>query len=729
TANTAVANNTYALAVSKNGLPFTALAPATALVNNQENATNPLTGQKIALLGLADDLPAVVLDGAKNVYFLYSIALAPLVVSLVSSNNLNDSNGNLTASILQLAGARYNGNYLFAAVQNQAGDTFGAAGSGIALLRSQSSTSGEKEKRITHTLNVLNNGNAFSFTGDLAALKIGATATITSNSVDLWWDNYLNCLYIAVNVQAADASNGARAVIVGNISNNQLTFSPIAPDAALSGANQIVGVNNSATTNVSIQKVRTMHTSTQLDYLVVVGGNGTSSSTGNQVYALPLVRTADSTNGTLAQYSSTPTTNSTNGFYRSRAYTTAATAPSDLLTNSATAAVVGAGNLPLAASSQPSDIWAIDDTVFVSISDAYSGSSTPGIFSSQALFDSAGRVQAWTPWQRVGGSNNQMWGMGYIPTSGDFWFIPGTDAANLTSLMRTVWGKGTADGLLGGTTSDADVGLVTNLNYPLQSLTDFSVNTAGFNQMALQIATGLNTMSLIETGRVSGGYFQPNLGNFSTGAVQSTNGSLPTLSSNTKLATVSGGALNQLGPITTSVVASAGTDHWLLVGGAHGLAVLCDSSGTGWSGTISQLSDLPANLSFKKVGDYQYVTRLISDQNYLYVLTNEKLDRIPLNSTNFANDTLNPVTLAQPSASSTGAPNSYFDVAISGPLALLASAQGLWRTGNGNDISTAANQTAVQWTQIDLPSPIGPVYQLDALSGTTDPNGWSTLGN
>ncbi|HLB93947.1 MAG TPA: hypothetical protein VJJ81_01740 [Candidatus Babeliales bacterium] len=732
-ASSASVNNEYALAASNNGADFTPLAPAQVTLNNQANATNPINGAKVNLIGLANNLPAVVLDGQKKIYFTYRLTYAPKDVSVLSSTDLNDSTGAVTDGVVKLAGGNLTGtNYLFAAVKsNTGGSTFGATGSGIATLKQTNTTNGQQ---VSTALTILNNNLATALTGSTAQVYINNAATIASNLVDLYWNSNLNCLYIAISASTAAAANsGARAVIVGKVVANQLQFTAIAPDAVFTDNTGIVGTNLGASVSsldISIQKLTGMSTSTCLNYLVVAGGNGSATTTGNLIYALPIVNSSDSNNGTLAKYDSDPTVTTTGGFFQTRAYTVPATAAGDILTNSSTAAIVGGGALPMSASSQITDLFTIDDTVFASIGDSYSITSTPGLFCSQALFDNLGRIQKWTPWQRAGGTDAPMLGAGPIPNSGDFWYIP-----NNTTVQKTTWGAGTEDGLLGGTTSDASVGLINNIDWQVQGLNNYTPNSAvldnGLANFSMIIATGYQVVSLIATGQVTSGFYKPNFGDFATGAQTNYGGTVPALSSNCRLVTIANGDLAKLGPITTSVIATktaTPNQHWIIVGGSNGIAVLCDGSGVGWTGDLTQLSDLPAGLTFKQVGNYQFVQKLISDGTYLYILTNGKLDKILLSSTNFATNNLNPSTLIETGINSDNS-ISFSDLVISSKLALLATSKGLLRTGNGADIRTATSTSDVNWTTVTIPQAIGPVYQISPLSPTANLQDFANGGN
>jgi len=758
-ANSASANNTYSLTFSSDATSHKALAitpinlnttdrTATVLFDKKTftyqkgSTTNPLTGKKISFLAVADKSPAVVIDGEKQVYLVHDInKLAYDLAPTSPSAALLDSAGSNIDAIIGLAGAKMSGTkHVFAAVTNNAGETFGASNSGICLIKSSVTVDDTRESiasKTTYSFNAVNSNKAFELLGSNSAIQITNAATINSNNIDMFWDEDLQCLYIAIDVASnSTSSSGARALLIGKInktgSEDTLSFSEISPAAVFSGNNQIVGTatNN---TSVAIKKVRTMKTTTNLDYLIVNGGNGARNTVGAKVYALPLVNNPSdtSTRGTLAKYDSTLSEKITNGFFNDRYFSTVASASGDLLTNSDTAAIVGSGDLPLSASNSITDMFTVDDTVFVSISDDFDGTNEPGIFCSKALFDSDSKIQSWTPWQRVGGTSEQIFGAGSIDNYGRFYYIPGTSSSNLTTVKVTESGLGANNGLLGGTTSDSTVGLVENFNHYSQNIFDFSKNTSGFSDFSLLVSTGYQNLKLIESGKVISSYYKNNTGDFSTSSASSSDGSFPTVTSSTKLASISGGALGNIGHITEATIATqtTGSNHWLIVGGTDGLAVLCDSSGDGWSSDISSLNDLPSGLSFKKVGDYSFIKKLVSDGTYLYVLTDKKLDRISLSNTIFANNSLSATTLALPGLNGFNSEVTFNDVIVSGKLALLATSQGLLRTGNSKNISTANNQEDVSWTETALPSSVGPVYKLFTLSRTTDLNNWVDLGN
>src|SRR5262249_13689079 len=134
------------------------------------------------------------------------------------------------------------------------------------------------------------NGQAAPFDRDQEVLKIGNALTSLGQIIDIHYDQYLNRFYIAVQLQTGGSpTDGGKAIVVGTMNNNRLTLNNIAPDSAFdANQNKIIGTMG-ANEQVSIHKVRSMRASTNVPYLVVVGGNGSPAVTKRTVYALPLV--------------------------------------------------------------------------------------------------------------------------------------------------------------------------------------------------------------------------------------------------------------------------------------------------------------------------------------------------------------------------------------------------------------------------------------------------------
>jgi hypothetical protein len=121
-------------------------------------------------------------------------------------------------------------------------------------------------------------------------------AQIIQNYAVMHWDSILQRLYIGLSVIANNGTtDGARSVTaVKFIEDGAITLETIAPDSAFAPGNidSIIGVIG-ANQQLSVTALTTMYTSTALNYLIMVGGNGNQSAHNNSVFALPLVNSGD----------------------------------------------------------------------------------------------------------------------------------------------------------------------------------------------------------------------------------------------------------------------------------------------------------------------------------------------------------------------------------------------------------------------------------------------------
>ncbi|MBN1549278.1 hypothetical protein JW872_01310 [Candidatus Babeliales bacterium] len=784
-AGTAVTGNTYAIAQApsktNDGDPgfFSPITPATGTVNGVNGQVNPLYAQKIPYLGLSTYRPyrpfAVTASAPRQVHFMSAISTNASEAELLSTPIVSDAGGNETDGIVALCAGHYGttnneNQYCFVAVKPNGG-SFGEADGGIAAI-----------KLSTTYLDVLNANTGIS--QDNIARELDTTATvlrisedlssIQANTVDMHFNTDLQRLYVALQVTGSTKSTaGVRAVTVGRMNNDILTFDPIGLDAVFANEDKIVGgIGSSA--QVSIHKVRTLKTSTHLHYLIIVGGNGAPSATGNTVYALPLVNkkpagigTTDTAlaealtnpeHGTLALNSSDITEKyAMNGVFVDRGFTTTVQNASDMLTTTSTAAQVGGGALPLAASQTVSDIVARRDIVMVTIGDAYDATTQSGAFSSHALFDSQGRIKGWTPWERITGTDEKIFGIESVNGVGTYWMLTGTNSELVYTASVTQWSGNDSDGLLGGTASDATVGLSQQLGIEcpvatggIHNVFDFARTTSGFgdlvgtpnNQLSMIAVVGFDKVVLAETGRNSAAnVFRANTGDFYTAKQSFTDGTLTgfVVDDDTHMLSISGGILDSIGPLTSAEVSRTPlsgitSSGYLFVGGAGGVAVLSKADNSGWDtsaaggGLHARFSGLTSGMSFKQLGSYSFVQKLISDGTYLYVLMHNKLDRITLSTIASGSPTI--VTLADASGIHNPDYVVFTDFGVSNKLGLLATSVGLFRVGNGLDItdSSVADSDDLNWTRVNIPEGLGAVSRLLFFSPSGHETGFALGG-
>jgi hypothetical protein len=745
-AGQAVANNSYAVAQALRGYKrFVPLAPVGSALN----------GKKINFLNMYGSLPVVVEDAVQKIYLYTRIDSSKggnPEVTIINTSDINDAGGaQVTSGIMGLANgvvSHDSAHYIFAPVKGNGAGDFGNINSGIALAKEQATL-----ELLDATTGLVGN-KAAKFDGTIDALKINEDVIISGNIVDMYFDNNLERLYVATQV-ASGGAGGARSVAVGRVVDGVLTFAPIAPDGAITGNNQIIATGDGSETVVA-RKVRTMRTTTGLDYLLVCGGN---SSDLYFIRALPLVNEipqggagwqTSATHGTLADYNQDPkksvyhnnvaNVNIVNGKYCD----TPATTPAGLLTDDLQSVVVGLNSIPI--SGGVSEIFTSEDSVFVAISSNYSVDSVPGLFESHAIFDDKGRVASWTRWKRVGGNNAAMFGAGFdslgLSSQGalgpNFWYATDGGGAMVNKVYRSIWGQGSGDGLLGGTSGNSGNGLVALVessfeqkNGGVQCVEEFvqiigDATDLGLNNVSLLCVGGSGKLALAQTGQkdISDDIFKPTKGDFATDSVFSTDGSFPTATSNTRFLTIAGGAISEIGIVTCAAIAKPQTGgYYLVVGGTSGVAVLCNNTtGEGWTMPLAGLYSVPAGMSFKKISSTSFVKKLVAVDDKLYMLTPDELKEIVLVPEKIVSNNVDCISLANRQTVGLVENGHFADVLISAKndqdvsLALLATTQGLYRLSNGNSLYTATEASNLSWTRIDLPEGVGPVFALSPLA-------------
>jgi len=130
------------------------------------------------------------------------------------------------------------------------------------------------------------------------------------------------------------------------------------------------------------------------------------------------------------------------------------------------------------------------------------------------------------------------------------------------------------------------------------------------------------------------------------------------------------------------------------------------------------LVGLTDGMSFKTIGNYSFVRKIINDGNFLYVLTDTQLDRIDLTEGNVGLDQIDPITVASRAGLLSLNQSALTDCIISGPFALLGTSIGLFRVGDNKKITDAINESSVEWTPVPLPEGVCTVTQLIPISKT-----------
>lgn len=728
-----VTNNDYAISRLIRGTSaFIPLTPETITFNTVPDTPNPLFGQQIIAIGILEtedglgvkDMPVAVTADNDTTVYLFEDINVPTKISVVSSHDVHDAQGNVSNGIIDITTDITA--HVFAAAKPNSGE-FGDLNSGIALLIRglidipQNTETDPKKMRIFSEVNV-NTGSivqpkALLLDATSEAIAINSPLqSIAQNKVALHWDASLERLYIGLQTTSNSSSNdGTRAIAVCKfIENGGIALETIVPDAVFETGNttHIIGARE-ANQQVSIHALSTMYTSTALNYLIVVGNVGDPATTQQSVFALPLVNTGDA-RGMIADKNAQPTNvfkNSNVARLTARTISTPATDSDSMTQATDSAAQVGAGELlagPIV------NIIVRDDTVF-----AYVGTDTPGIYSSQAIFDATGKITSWTEWQRAAGTTENIFGAALNPYDGNFILATGEDADSVSTIQRTIWSNGSENGLQPLTTILNTT--FTPNNGGIQGMQTFLPNSAGLHDMAVLAAGGIGTVLLAQTGRLNeNNIIIPTIGSDFNNLAEFTDGII-TSDVDAKTVVISGGELNNVGPITALEFAQGINNAWFFVGGSDGLAVLAHPDGSGWE-PATELSNnftgLQAGMRFMKIGDYSFVKKLVSNDDFLFVITHNKIDRINLNNSNFSTNFLDVTTIATIGTEGVSTRGSFLDGIFSQACGIIATTGQMLRIGNNKDVRTITSEEDAQWTSIAIGENAGAPTALNTVTST-----------
>jgi len=717
------------------------LAPPTASLNNASQQNNPIYNQGIAfldILEMTDGKRAPILTLTNDLTRVYIVKDFNRFdnMSVFATAPLLDSNNQITNQIVGLVG--YRGGLrsaALAAVTPNATGVFGDIGSGFVPITFQqmqqeiTTKDNQKTVSVVFTFAQVPGGAAFSRTSPQVAIT-DPVASI-SNTVTMEWNRVLQRGYIGMQVVGGAAANdGALSVMLADVATNGvITLRQFAPSSAFDTAgNQIIG-GIDASIPLSIQFMDSMETTTGLSYLIVQGGNGTPDETAGSVYALPVVDARNTysmvndptIHGVLASKNSQVFTfydgRNPSRFIRRR-FVTPATTPADTPRSTDPATRVGGGSLPVGSVIQSLSI--VNDAVIISVDQApgYDYGCRTGMFISRAIYNSIGSIQAWTPWERMGGVAEPVFRTEVSIESGNITYFTGSDPLSINTINRTQWGFGSNPGLNSFATQ------INSLYAPVrggvQGLIDVPFGTPGLNDISLYIVGGNQSVTLTQAGTQSNNQQCPNTSDFAAGALTFENGTISqSITGSPLMLTIQGGALSNVGPIVTAAIGvnSVANQGYLFVGGSYGLAVLTAPDGDGWDATIGlgqNFTGLTSGMAFQTLGDYSFVRTLIVDGNFLYVVSAKKVDRIDLSTAPIFTAT----TIAS-AASLVFDPNdTVLDGVFSAKLGILATSKGVFRTSNGNDVSTITIDDNKYWTTLAVPGSVIPPQRFFVSSTT-----------
>ncbi len=710
-----------AVATGKKFLPLT---PEKVSNGIAPSVDNPLYDASIRLMALMHgtesileipvDRLAVVKEKQSAVVHLIDNTMSTQRLEVLSSAPVIDASGSHeTAGIIALEA--HTNALVFAAVTDGGGNPFGRGSSGIAVLARGRKGPAAQEPLALFQLDAQLGSTCAPGTGGRAALlsatsgsvAIGdAAIDILDNAVDLHWDANLQVLYIALNVHSVSqaGAGGAAAVVAASMVKDKLFFKRVVDSGALSPDLDAIVAGVGETLDISIHKVRSLTTTTSVNYLVVLGGYGTPHQTRRTVYALPVVKRADVYNGVLAKKDAPPQTWYAQGYptrFFDRGFTQRATTTADLCVPGDVEATVGGGPLDVG---DITTIFTQSDAVFAVVSVPDAGYQ-PGIFHSQAIFDASGSIKQWTAWRRGAGNFfDTLWGADFDEHSGSFTMLVGKSADAIYTAKRTVWGAGDEHGCAGLVhwlnTVFPGPAEVPEKRGPIQGLYDFSSQTPGLASISVIVATGNGCVALAQTGVVRDGILTALGGDdlardpcvFADGAIDQA------LSATTNAVAISGGDLERTGALEAACITRVADSGYIFVGGTGGLAVLVNDAGVSWDareGLGNNLAGLDVESRFKEIGNYKFIRALRADETrgLLYVVCDDRLACIDIARSNFVRGTLSETTLARRPQWPLASDGTILDAVITSSLIILATSNGLFEKSD----------PSLDWHAVDLP--------------------------
>lgn len=713
------------------------LTPEKITLNDQKDIDNPLYNKAIAHIGLLNGNRLIMVPEDEQKAYLLENVTSFRNLSMASTNVLKDALGNPASKIVGVGatGAPQEIFFSFFAVAPENG-VFGDHGSGIAVavpyeakVELINAETNEKKEIIQKAYGQLGGQQeeypdevrAIPLSCDSDFLKIGSQLKALGSVCAMHWNTRLSLLYIGLQTTAGDQpDDGARAIVVGSITKDkQLKLHAIADQSVFAHGcqNEIVG-SRAAGSRLAIHTIKSMNTSTSLDYLIVHGGNSDSCNTKRCVFALPLVnmRTEKGApeesdmpiHGQIASKYALPEdlfgSVSSNSVFFGRRFKKPARTAEEIPHATDKATQVGGGALPFG---DIEDVVVQDDIVFVTVAHA-DDTSLPGIFYSRALFDEHGRIKGWSTWARASSITDPVWRLKYNNTVGSFITLTGDTQPH--TVVQTTWSAGEEDGL------GSLVQLIAN-EFPqnkagVQGLFDIPARHCGLGNRSLIIATGAKKVALLESDLAISDYQQH--------TIQYVTDVVPVCNDTTHALIFSCPGIESLGAITHACVVSNEHDSKIVVAGSRGIAVLCDDKGNGWSaqhGLLPGFANL-AGMSFKKIGSYTMVRKIIANGNQLFVLTDKALDRIDFDDSDCSGNQLKVTNLAHAGDAFGSKYAVFLDIVVSEKLALLATSKGLYRVGNECDCRSSRSQDECGWTSVAINGCTLPITQVSVASRT-----------
>ncbi len=750
----------YNCALLATGVTNTSIVPlmspevVSEVVSKKTSAPNPLYGALITHLALlnhwlvivTEQNPATVyivhkFNSAENISMLQvpyipdaqqalqttgivAIAAADAIQDNTSQNALeldarNNTNKHQQETILPTKA-------VFAAVKKHDGN-FGQKGSGIAFiqLKAYKDPNSDKDKQATNgdtqtVYYIPEVCHVAPLDTTSSYVYMGQPLSQMNDYATLHWCSSLKMLYIGLRVCADyTQQSGVRGLVRGQVQNNKLQLKTIAPDHAFSARGNIIGraqTHDIHTGSVMVHAITSMRTSTDLDYLILVGGNGDIQSTQSLVCALPLVRNPGSeAHGALANVQADPqvTFNAKTQVFESRAFVQPACAPEHMPIVHDSSVLVGGGAAP----APIIDMHVYGDTVFIAVKHT-NNKQVGGIFYSQAIFDAQGRIANWSLWQRAGAVGD-IRGFALDGRSGMFIVLESSANTIFGNIRRTFVKRLAISNYIKEQFPHEQGGI--------QGVVEWPIDTPGFTRyygkrLSVLALSGYNKLVLMQIGADNNQLFGPREYTYESATYTSHNGSLNSFKPGYSALALSGGDLEHIGHIVTAAIVPSENTHngYIVVGGSDGLAVLSSPEGAGFNiheGLQSGFAGLYPELTFKKISNIKNIRKLIVSKHYLYIVTDEQVARMVLDPCTVQHTTNHKYVVVARADQLVGAASgtAISDALIEDGFGILATSAGLYYTNPEQCLESVTSAQDAGWRVAH--NATDPITRFFAISG------------
>jgi hypothetical protein len=357
--------------------------------------------------------------------------------------------------------------------------------------------------------------------------------------------------------------------------------------------------------------------------------------------------------------------------------------------------LVGAGPVPLVPGQFIKQLVAQGDAAYITIQEPFAFGCKPGMFKSQALFDAQGRIQSWTPWQRVAGTDDQMMFAIKNRITDATMYVGGATSQNI---VQTTWNNT-------GPLADFMMKAQNSLQLKqggIQGIMSFPSSTQGFTdlpnaQVSLIAATGNGAVIIGQTGHL--------VNNESFEILDETQASSIVLDQSLGL---------DIGSVVTADFGNdASGNNWLFMAGDGGLAVLSKPNGLGFATLPNEAaarSLIAEGQTCKTLGSFRFVKKIAADGTYVYVMTQDAVYRFFALPNKFAASNPAPLAAELVVKAQDLAPDAYCtDMVVSHATVFLGTTAGLYSINLLNGMPGIT-------TAIPIPGGLSTVSRLQLIS-------------